>query len=299
MYLEKSMFEPLDEDHPVNYGMASINDEENKGKFQYNGYVERKVSDELINQNEPLQESFQLGDHVYKWCSFAGIPGVFQHHGIVTEVISDKLTVINFDNMIRREGNEQRSLYIRKRKGRICICEEEDGPEWNNVKYKAGWITRRMWRSGTCTAIESDRLGLVLSRVKFILDNPHELPSHHFLRANSECVAVWCKTGAWTTLQASSFLHAYAAGQVKSAGTLALYVSSQQVTGVSLLSTQPYLLPVVAGYGLITVGGPMWILARCKHDWNETTQRLNHNFWEDAINRPEIFAESITKWSDL
>ena len=33
---------------------------------------------------------FHMGDHVYQWCRFLGIPGVFQHHGIVLDVVYDE-----------------------------------------------------------------------------------------------------------------------------------------------------------------------------------------------------------------
>jgi len=260
-----------------------------------------------------LQESVQLGDHVYRFCSFAGIPGVIQHHGIVTELNEESLTVVDFDNLIRGDGNALKSFFTKQRRGRVHIYEKENSHEWKFVTYKAGWIARSVGRSGTCTSVDSDKPGFVLSRVKFLLDKRDKLPKYHFLHANSECVAVWCKTGTWATLQASSLLHTYAAGQVKSASTLALYVSSQQVTvpsaglwgylgyttKVSLLSTQPYLLPAVAGYGLITIGGPMWILAKCKDIWNKTTETMNHEFWEEALRQPDTFAECMTNWSQL
>jgi len=64
-----------------------------------------------------------------------------------------------------------------------------------------------------------------------------------------------------------------AAGQLKSTATLAAYTASQQVTvttpsaglwgylgyttttHVSLLSTQPHLMPLLAAYGVVTAGG--------------------------------------------
>jgi len=278
-------------------------------------------NDDLDASTTPAQP-FQLGDHVYKWCSFAGIPGVFQHHGLVTQIDGDSLVIADFNNIIRGSSSagagqraKTKSLVFQQQKGTMQICERESAREWRKVEYKASWWKRNLWRSGTCTAVASDPPGLVLSRVSFLLDHHAEkkLPDYHFLKANCECVAVWCKTGAWATLQASTFLHAYAAGQVKSAATLAMYATSQQVvvpsagmwgylgftTKVSLLSTQPYLLPAIAGYGLVTVGGPVWILARCKKAWNQTTEQLNNDFWENAIDKPEIFVECITEWSQL
>lgn len=42
---------------------------------------------------------------------------------------------------------------------------------------------------------KSDPEQLVLSRVRYLLNNPQELPPHNILFSNSECIAVWCKTG--------------------------------------------------------------------------------------------------------
>jgi hypothetical protein len=268
------------------------------------------------NEEIPYSDQyFQLGDHVYKWCSFAGIPGLFQHHGIITEIDGDRLVIADFSVVIRRDEDQRRkSLFVdRTTNGGMRVCEKESSHEWRKVEYHASWWKRSLWRSGTCTAVPSDPPGIVLSRVAFLLDHPDKLPKYHFLKANCECVAVWCKTGTWATLQASTFLHATAAGQAKSATTLAVYAASQQVTvpssgiwgylgyttKVSLLSTQPYLLPAIAGYGLITVGGPFWILHRCKQFWHETTQQLRNDFWENAIDHPEIFVQCITEWSQL
>jgi hypothetical protein len=277
--------------------------------------AKRNVAQDAEELMNPSQQLFSPGDHVYKWCSFAGFPGVFQHHGIVTEVDGDRLTIADFNHLIRGDSGSppKKYLSVKKRRGNIQLCEQESSHEWRLVEYQASWWKRGLWRSGTCTAVASDPPGLVLSRVSYLLDHAEQLPDYHFLRANCECVAVWCKTGAWATLQASSFLHLTAAGQIKSASTLAAYAATQQVTvpaaglwgylgfttKVSLLSTQPYLLPAIAGYGLVTVGGPIWMLARCKQAWNRTTEELNASFWENAIDQPDVFVECITEWSQL
>jgi hypothetical protein len=319
--LNHSVSSPEDDPYYNNQSLESIriDEEQEESIIRHNALEQQREDDTRINDDldsgtTPLQP-FQLGDHVYKWCSFAGIPGVFQHHGIVTEIDGDSLVIADFNNIIRgyRELG-RKSLVFQQQKGSMQICERESAHKWRKVEYKASWWRRSLWRSGTCTAVASDPPGLVLSRVAFLLDHADEkLPDYHFLKANCECVAVWCKTGAWATLQASTFLHAYAAGQAKSAATLAMYATSQQVTvpatglwgflgfttKASLLSTQPYLLPAIAGYGLVTVGGPVWILARCKKAWTQTTDQLNNDFWENAIDKPEIFAKCITEWSQL
>lgn len=268
--------------------------------------------DEQDHHSEELfADTFSVGDHVYKWYSFAGIPYMSQHHGIIWEMDENTLTIADFHNMIRR--NEEYPKFLVVSRGNLRLTGDESAKKWNKVEYDASLWKRSLWRSGTCTAAKADPPGLVMARVQFLMDIADKLPNFHFLKANCECVAVWCKTGTWATLQASSLLHAAAAGQVKSATTLALFASSQTVavpsagiwgwlgytTKVSLMATQPWILPALAGYGVVTVGGPVWILARAKSFWSTTTTRLNKEFWESAIDRPELFAECITEWSQI
>ena len=173
-------------------------------------------------------------------------------------------------------------------------------------------MVRQVYRAGTCTVAKSDSVGLVLARVHFILRHPEVLPDYHVLNANCECVAFWCKTGTWSTLQASSFLELTAAGQVKSSATLATMAVNTHVTvpaaglwgwfgytsQVSYLSLHPMVLPALAGYAVVTVGAPAVLYANARGQWSETSQRLCDAFWESAMEQPDVFAECITHWSD-
>lgn len=256
---------------------------------------------------------FTIGDHVYKWCSFAGVPGMFQHHGIVLDRSEKGLTIADFHNVIRSGSDQPKVLFLKSPHENLKVKEKKSLKDWRKVEYDASLWKRSIWRSGTCTSVKADPPGLTLARVKFVMDHKETLPDYHFLKANCECVAVWCKTGTWATLQASSLLHVTAAGQAKSATTLALYASSQSVTvpsaglwgflgyttKVSLVATQPWILPALAGYGVVTVGGPVWLLARAKSFWNTTTKRMNEEFWAAAIDHPDVFVECITEWSQI
>jgi hypothetical protein len=63
---------------------------------------------------------------------------------------------------------------------------------------------------------KSDHRSIVLARVRFILAEQDKkesescLPPYHIFYSNSECIAVWCKTGKFCTLQAAVFLHSTA-----------------------------------------------------------------------------------------
>ena len=172
-------------------------------------------------------------------------------------------------------------------------------------------------RSGTCTSATSDPPGLVRSRVQFLLDHPQHLPRYNVIHSNCECVAVWCTTGYFTTVQASSWLSVTAAGQVKSAMTLVGAASTATTTvtvpqaglwgwmgytttaQVPLLTSHPFLLPAIAAYGVVTVGAPAVVLWSARQHWKRCTQALNDAYWAAAVENPEIFVDCITHWSAL
>jgi len=287
-----------------------------------------------------------VGDHVYVW----HIPGMSQYHGLIVHVQDEMVTILDCNSLLCDTPTPQ---YKREHDDKQKASSEEDeassesgkqtvgsdvkdkvkhhtisfpeGTEkylyvenihktrWKKVHYSAGWLRRQLQFSGTAVALASDPHGLILARVHFLLENKDLVPPFHVFKSNSECVAVWCKTGMWSTLQGSSFLHLTAAGQVKSAASVALFVSAQQVTvpsagmwgwlgytsQVSLISTQPLLLPAIAGYGIVTVAGPMWMLHRYRKYWEKTTELLHEKFWTQAVARPDVFVECITHWSEL
>ena len=310
---------------------------------------EAQKNDDLVPKEES-SPPFAMGDHVYQWCSFALIPAVFQHHAIVLDCQPSShddnddgwiLQIADFsngtptgdddDNVNNSNSNSNdpdtkqnpkksiitlgsSSASREKHKG-LRIYESNTKKHcWHKVQYgAAGFWKRHLSRSGTCTAAQCDAPGLVRARVQFLLNHPDMLPTYHVTQANCECVAVWCKTGTWGTVQASSWLAVTAAGQAKSAATLAGVAASTQVTvpaaglwgwlgyttHVSLVSTQPLLLPAIAAYGIVTVGAPALVLARCKQQWKQRTVELNTAFWEAAVEHPEVFVECITHWSSL
>ena len=134
----------------------------------------------------------------------------------------------------------------------------------------------------------SDPPILVLARTRFLLDQGEDfLPPYHIVNSNSECIAVWCKTGRWSTLQASVFLHSTAIGNTKSTTAISLAVAA----------TQPWLLGAVIPAGMAAIGTP-WIMLKLANDkWNAATIRLTEEFWSRA--EPEVFVECIEKWSRL
>jgi len=140
---------------------------------------------------------------------------------------------------------------------------------------------------------KSDPRKIVLARTKYILaqqdlpESESTLPPYHVLYSNSECLAVWCKTGTFSTLQAAVFLHSTAVGNAKSTVALTAAVSA----------TQPWLIPFVGIYGIVAIGMPYYLLKRCHVKWKEGEASLTDGFWSTAD--PIVFVEAIEKWSGL
>lgn len=282
-----------------------------------------------------VKEPLCVGDHVYQWRSWMGIPGVFQHHGIVMDIQHEeseneegtdggrlvRLIIADFSNVEQKRNNKKTQSEPKvQRKGVLTqegiLRTYADTDPWYKVEYNAEWWKRSIYRAGTCTSVSSDAVGLVLARVNYILRNPDVLPDYHVVNANCECVAVWCKTGRWSTLQASSLLELAAAGQAKSTATLAATAASTQVTvqapaagvwgwlgytttsQVSWLSLHPVFLPALAGYAVLSVGVPAALYVRARQQWKTISENLKESFWQDAMAHPEVFAECMTHWSD-
>ena len=119
------------------------------------------------------------------------------------------------------------------------------------------------------------------------------LPPNHLLYANSECIAVYCKTGRWSTLQAAIFLHSSTVGNIKQTATVTAFLSAQTATvpasglwgffggttTVTLFTAQPWLVPALVGGGAVYIGLPMIMLWKAKGRWGHTEKRLNVAFW--------------------
>ena len=131
---------------------------------------------------------------------------------------------------------------------------------------------------------KSDSAKLVLSRTHFILENEHLLPPYHVFYSNSECIAVWAKTGRWSTLQAAVYLVSSSVGFGKSATMLT----------ISAAAAHMILVPALAVGGLAVVSAPLLFLKKSQEKWEEATMLLTDKFWMQADN--EVFVEAIEYW---
>lgn len=135
---------------------------------------------------------------------------------------------------------------------------------------------------------KADPPKLVLARTRWLLHHGEAvLPPYHAFHSNSECIAVFCKTGYWSNLQADVFLHSTAIGNAKTMGAATLGVAA----------SAPFLAPVIAGLGIGMVAAPWLILHSSKQQSDDITLRMTDQFWAQA--EPEVFVECIEHWSKL
>ena len=134
---------------------------------------------------------------------------------------------------------------------------------------------------------KSDSAKLVLARTNFILEHEDLLPPYHVFYSNSECIAVWCKTGRWSTLQAAVYLVSSSIGYGKTATMLT----------ISVAAAHAILIPALAVGGLAVVGAPLLFLRKSQDKWDKTTMSLTESFW--AYAEPEVYVEAIEYWARM
>ena len=135
---------------------------------------------------------------------------------------------------------------------------------------------------------KADPTKLVLARTRWILKHGEAvLPPYHAFSSNSECMAVWCKTGCWSTLQADILLHTQAVANIK----------TSVVVTVGVAATAPLLAPVVGLAGLAGIAAPWLYLNKHKIAAQDAQQKLTDDFWAQA--EPEVFVECIEQWTKV
>ena len=138
---------------------------------------------------------------------------------------------------------------------------------------------------------KSDPAKIVLARVNFLLESEKNgtdvLPPYHVFNSNSECIAVFCKTGVWSSLQGDVFWGTTIIGNAKSSA----------VMGLSVAATQPWLIPAIPIAAAAAIGAPYFVLNKNRKKCEEFTSELNEQFWSQAS--PDVFVEAIHVWSNL
>ena len=230
--------------------------------------------------------TFEAGDHITLPCNAVlGIP--YDHHAIVLSASKSTgnewtLCVADFDNFAggsSRDGpsssnsnsDDGEALVsikddmllqdnkIQKQEHGLRVLCINNANKWHKIHYSESAPT--------------DKVQIVRRRVEFLLKHPQYIPSYCLVQSNCECVAVWCKTGKWTTLQAEKWL-----------GTTN-FTSRIAIAGLSIASLSAVAIPFG---GLILAGSVATEVIsgimgdRAKRTWEEQTKTLNEAF--DNIN---------------
>jgi len=273
----------------------------------HNDKQDKSDIDDIKNGNNTY--NLEDGDHIYSWRAM----GTYSHHGIVLSVTKVSVVILDFyaSQQAQNSNGNNSKLSVSDALRVINLN------QWRNlygkprkVRYNAPYLQRSFYRSGTCCSLECHPNFMVLARARFLLaSSPTSdttdgsyIPQYHALHANSETLSVWCKTGHYSTLQVADFLHLTWAGQCKSTFTLGAFLSTQTVqipaagvwgymgftTKIGLLASQPMLLPALMGYGILTVGTPMYMLRKCHAVWNDYEDQLNDLFWSGGKKQGDV-----------
>lgn len=266
-----------------------------KKKSSYAGMEMSKVRDVGDVDPLPISPPFEAGDHVVLPCLAAGfIP--YEHHAIVLSIGIDSnnkwtMCVSNFTIAGDDGGGSGRSTSINSGGVVPSRC-YGDGTNENDDENSS--TTKDRHNSGMrllCVDVQGWRRihyaenapvdCLVRRRVEFLLNNPHIIPSPSWAECNGECVAVWCKTGRWTTLQFESLVDkTNLASRVAIAGLWLLWAID--VTGTACLLTTGIVTETVTG---------IWG-NRARRGWEKRTKKLNDEFDITSVNATAVINDS-------
>jgi len=255
-----------------------------------------------ITQGDKLSD-FCVGDHVFTWCSLLALPRAYQHHGIVVEISDKSVKIIDFYPLFEYDDHDESNCKSRSSssaigsdtKGRpftmseVVLDHVTAQKEWKRVQYNVPWKDRLLRRSGTYSTAVPDAVGFVLSRIDFLQENGHILPRYDQLLSNCECVAVWCKTGCFCSLQGSALLGGVAKGSLRATALVGIGAATATTTvpcagvwgwigfttTVPLTTAVPFLMPLIIAGGVASTLPPIVILQRCKKEWSDVTKALN------------------------
>ena len=250
----------------------------------------------MVAAAEDNNTSFKAGDHITLCCNAAGIP--YDHHAIVLSVGSCVLG--------QQQGEQPPSECTSKNKiTTLCVADFTADGAANAICGTSGSDSGGLMAlssfgcNSDCDSVEkqhglrisfitdthkwqkvhpytpSDSIEIIRQRVEFLLKHPNYIPKYSLVQSNCECVAVWCKTGQWMTLQAINLLGSTNFGsRIAIAGLSIASMSMIPFAGVML--TAGVVTEVVSG-----VWGD-----HIKRSCNEQTQKLNDAFHQSiAISR--------------
>jgi hypothetical protein len=226
-------------------------------------------------KEEEKTTTYEIGDHVYTWNSYLGVPFHHQQHGIVVDFVPDSiiLVLVRKKSMTTEDRDEDSDFcMVRER-----IALEEAQKTWFKIPYGVPWTKRLFTRAGTANPAKADPAEEALNRVGFLWKNSSLLHNLTFETTDekdiSECIVVWCKTRNFYSYHGLAKLGHHGADMGSNA-TLAGGVCTQVVAS----SVAPFMVPVFAVYDIATALQSWRATHKCKNEWRRITCEWNDKY---------------------
>lgn len=232
---------------------------------------------ESINEmkDEGDDREYEIGDHVYSWIPYLGVPFHHQQHGIVVDKVPDSIILAFVQKQVliaEERGSKSDFLMIRE-----MITIEQAKKKWFKIPYGVKWLKRLFTRAGTANPANSDPLEESLSRVEFLWRNSSLLRNLSVETTDekdiSECVVVWFKTGNFYSYHGLAKLGHHGADMGSNA-TLAGGICTQVLAS----SVAPFMVPVFAVYDIATTFQSWRATHKCQKEWSRITWEWNDKY---------------------
>ncbi|CAJ1949370.1 unnamed protein product [Cylindrotheca closterium] len=235
---------------------------------------------EVLSQNSTI--TYEIGDHVYRWQSFLGVPFHTQQHGIVVACESDSIILALVRKQYAFDSGVIDTVLKDDADAEFCMFREriplhEARESWHKIPYGVPWTKRLFTRAGTANPINADPVEEVMSRIAFVWKNSALLRNmgmeHTSEKDISECVVVWCKTGNFHSYHGLAKVGHHGADMGSNA-TMAGSIVSQIVASAVV----PIAAPVFVVYDLANTVKSMRASQQCQKEWRRITWEWNDRY---------------------
>jgi hypothetical protein len=163
------------------------------------------------------------------------------------------------------------------------LSAQQSPDELKNPQHgiRCNWSASSKWKKVLYKGELADDCIVVLERLNFLMRNPDLIPLYQLFDCNCECVAVWCKTGKFTTHQVAIFLNAGVGAAIGLAFTpVSVSVPAAGLWGwFGFTTTRTACILGLAPEICLAIGAitsAFWISMHLK--WRKTEEKLNSEF---------------------
>ncbi|KAL3941101.1 MAG: hypothetical protein SGBAC_004483 [Bacillariaceae sp.] len=235
---------------------------------------------EVLSQDSTI--IYEIGDHVYRWQSFLGVPFHTQQHGIVVECDSDSIILALVRKRNSLDTGVTDAILEDESDAEFCMFREriplhEARESWHQIPYGVPWTKRVFTRAGTANPVNEDQVEEVLSRIAFLWCNSALLSNLCTEYTNekdiSECVVLWCKTGNFYSYHGLAKMGQHGADMGSNA-TMAGSIVSQIVASAVV----PFAAPAFLAYDIANSVQSMRATKQCQKEWRRITWEWNDRY---------------------